>query len=259
MSVLKNTYHKLLLHTNPFPSIFLFSFFFFFPPERLMCLCRTCSFKGKRQGSSKDGSRWTWAVQNTNRFRGKFGFAGFLSLCVCWALFQTEPTVRGWALHPEVPLPAPPNGSTQGAVVRPHRVLEVWACLLNAWEGTSVITPMLPTPTDLILFFTFAVTFKHLQGNKNVAQCDKRKWFISWFAAWTQRNTMWTSISSTNSDKTKGKQEKRQTELLLWAHNALWMVEQPMSQVTDVQKVTKDDGFVGLMIGLGNLSGLFQP
>lgn len=70
---------------------------------------------------------------------------------------------------------------------------------------------------------------------------------------------MWTSISSTNSDKTKGKQEKRQTELLLWAHNALWMVEQPMSQVTDVQKVTKDDGFVGLMIGFGDLSGLFQP
>lgn len=51
-----------------------------------------------------------------------------------------------------------------------------WICGRAPWSSPPCCSPPL---------ITFAVTFRCLQGNKTVAQCDKRKWFISWFAAQT--------------------------------------------------------------------------
>lgn len=137
-----------------------------------MCLCRTCNFKGKRQGNSKDGSRWTWALQNTNRFRGKFGFAGFL--CGCWALYQSPQwgaelcTQRSLCQLFQWEHSDPTKCWKCGPIC--------WICGRAPWSSPPCCSPPL---------ITFAITFRCLQGNKTVAQCDKRKWFISWFAART--------------------------------------------------------------------------
>lgn len=71
---------------------------------------------------------------------------------------------------------------TQGAA-QTLQVLGAWAHLFISWKGTLIITTMLLTPLlffffKFYLYFTFAVTLGFLQGNKSVAQCNKRKLFF---------------------------------------------------------------------------------
>lgn len=51
-----------------------------------------------------------------------------------------------------------------------------WGYLFISWKGTLIITTVLLTP--LFFFVIFAVTLGFLQGNKSVAQCNKRKLFF---------------------------------------------------------------------------------
>lgn len=162
----------------------------------------------------------------------------------------SKPAVRSWALHPEVPLPAPSNGST----VAPQSAGSV-GLFVEYVGGHLGHHPHAAHPHWSPLQSHLGV----FRGIKLWLSVTKENDLFLGLQPKQQWNTVWTPISCTNSDKTKGKQEKRQREPLMWARNACWMVEQPMLQVRDMQKVMKDDGFVGLMVGLDVLSGVFQP